>query len=131
MRVGVNVSKSIHRKTDIDIIRELIKTGYEPRGAAQQGATKLTDIDIASFRALGANGNESRSVLRRVGIAVARLFGADSEADGDHRLPADSLACHEILRPFRPPGFHPMPGLSRGSYQEKLSRIQQVRLQRF
>jgi glucose-1-phosphate cytidylyltransferase len=56
MRVGVNVSKSIHRKTDIDIIRELIKTGYEPRGAAQQGATKLTDIEIASFRALGAAG---------------------------------------------------------------------------
>jgi glucose-1-phosphate cytidylyltransferase len=50
------MSKLIHRKTDIDIIRELIKAGYEPRDVAQHGATKLTDIEIASFKALGATG---------------------------------------------------------------------------
>src|SRR5579883_3325812 len=40
------------------------------------------------------NTDESRVVLRRVGNALARLFGKDSEAARAARLPADPVARH-------------------------------------
>ena len=67
-----------------------------------------------------ADNNESRSVLRRPGHADAGLLRRGSQADGAHRLPADSLAPDEVLRALRAPGIHPVPGLPRRHHQELL-----------
>ena len=44
-----------------------------------------------------------------MGMRLREHAEALPEADRAGRSPSDPLACHEVLRPFRPEGLHPLP----------------------
>jgi hypothetical protein len=55
---------------------------------------------------LGVSCHEGSIVLRRIGIAVARLCRQHPQAIGANRIPSDSLVCDEIFRLLRAEGFY-------------------------
>ena len=70
--------------------------------------------------------DEGRPVLRRPGPAAPRVLRGDPQADGPDRLPADPLARDEVLRPLRPQGLHPLPGLPGRRHQGVLPQLRRV-----
>ena len=55
-----------------------------------------------------------------LGMRLREYSETDPQADGHDRVPADPVARHEVLRPLRPQGLHPVPRLQGRRGQELL-----------
>ena len=74
--------------------------------------------------------HEGRAFLRWPRDADARRRQQRPQADGDDRRPADAVACHALLRPFRPHRFRALPGVRRVVRQGLLPELRRDPVQR-
>ena len=89
----------------------------------------IPELEIVS----GGVNNEGRTFLFCGGLGMRMRDGVTNapEADGDDRGPAAHVACHALLRAFRPHGLRALPRLRRVVCQGFLPELRRDQVQRF
>ncbi len=110
-------------------------------GVLEEAASALEVAGLMAAARPTARSAADAEGIRRTEVKVVLFCGGlgtrlrehrhDSEAAGQHRLPADPVAPDALLRALRSQGIHPLPGLSRRSDSGIFPALQRSDDQRF